>query len=60
MGTGGSVGKKGPTLDFRSGHDLTVFEIETHVGLFVDSMEPAWDFLSLSLSLPLPSLSLSK
>ena len=42
------------TFDIGSGHDLTVHGIEPCVGLCADSMEPAWD----SLSLP-PSLSLS-
>ena len=40
------------TLDFGSGHDLTVCEIEPRTWLFADSAEPAWDF-SLSVSLPL-------
>ena len=40
---------KHPTLGFSPGHDLTVREIEPHVGS-ADSMEPAWDSLSLSLS----------
>ena len=39
------------TLDFGSGHDLMVCEIETHVGLCTDSVEPAWDTLFLSLPL---------
>ena len=39
------------THDFGSGHDLTVRGIEPHVGLCADSMEPAWDSLSLSLSI---------
>ena len=43
---------KRPTLDFDSGHDLTVLEIESHVRLHADSIEPAWDFLCLSLSPP--------
>ena len=44
------------TLDFSSGHDLTVREIEPLVGLHADSTEPAWDSPSPSLlSLPLPS-----
>ena len=56
-------------LDFGSGHDLMVHESEPHNGLCNDSVEPAWDSvsLSLSLSLSLPllysyalSLSLSK
>ena len=29
------------TLDFSSGHDLTVPEIEPHIGLCADSIEPA-------------------
>ena len=54
-----------PTLDFHSGHDPVVPEIEPHVGLCAVSEEPAWDSPSLLLSLPLPhlcthSLSLSK
>ena len=47
---------KRPTLDFGSGHNLMVHEIEPHVGLCADSKEPGWDIFSLSLSL---SLSLS-
>ena len=50
---------KYPTLDFGSGHDPTVPEIEPHVGLCVNSVEPAWDLLSPSFSTP-PWLSLSK
>ena len=51
---------KCPTLDFSSGHDLTVGEIEPHVGLFAHSMEPAWDSVSLPLTLcPSCALSLS-
>ena len=30
---------KCPTLDFSSGHDLTVHELEPHVGLCADSAE---------------------
>ena len=49
------------TLDFSSGHDLTVHEFEPHMGLCADDTEPAWHFVSLSLSLSLPfALSLSK
>ena len=44
---------KYPTLDFGSGDDLTVHEFESHVELWADSMEPAWDFLTPSLSLSL-------
>ena len=43
-----------PTLDFCSGHDLTVCRIEPQVGLCADSMEPTWDSLSPRLSLHLP------
>ena len=46
---------KFPTLDFGSGHDLMVCEIEPQVGLCADSVEPAWDFLSPSLFAPPPS-----
>ena len=45
-----------------SGHDLMVCETEPRVRLCTDSMEPAWDALSLLLSLPLlpfPMFSLS-
>ena len=50
---------KYPTLDFSSGHDLTVRGIEPHHRLCADRVDPAWDSLSLPLSLPLPcSLSL--
>ena len=47
-----SVGRL--TFGFGSGRDLTVCEFEPRVGLCADSMDPAWDFLSLW-----PSLSLS-
>ena len=39
-----------------SGHDLTVWEIKPHIGLCANSVEPAWDSLSLTLSAP-PALS---
>ena len=45
---------KRPTLDFSSGHDLTVRGFEPCLRLCADSVEPAGDSLSLSLSLPLP------
>ena len=52
---------KHSTLDFGSGHDLMVHEIEPHKPrsrVCADSREPAWDSLSLSwdspLFLPLP------
>ena len=41
------------TLDFGSGHGLTVHEIKPRMGLCTNSMEPAWDSLSPPLS---PSL----
>ena len=44
------------TLDFSSGHDLTVCQIEPGVRLCADSMDPAWDSLSPSLSLSLSVL----
>ena len=53
-------------LDLGSGHDLTVHEFKTHVGLYADSVEPAWNSVS-PFSVPSPhmhvgslSLSLSK
>ena len=49
------------TVDFCSGHDLTVCGIEPCVWLCTDHVEPAWDSLSLPLSAPSAlSLSLSK
>ena len=41
-----------PTLDFGSGHELTVPEIEPRVRLWADSRKLTWDSLSLSLSSP--------
>ena len=35
-----------PTLNFGSGHDLTLGEFKPRVGLWADSAEPAWDSLS--------------
>ena len=49
---------KRPTLDFGSGHGLTVRELKPHMGFCGDGAEPAWDSLSPSLSAPC-SLSLS-
>ena len=49
------------TLDFGSGHDLMVSEFEPRFGLCADTVEPAWN--SLSLSAPpmlMHCLSLSK
>ena len=39
------------TLDFSSGHDLTVCGIGPHIRLRADSVEPAWDSLPTSHSL---------
>ena len=47
------------TLDFGSGHDLTVHEIELCIGLCADNVELAWDSLLLSPPLPTCALSLS-
>ena len=48
------------TLDLDAGSNLAVCEFEPRVGLCADSVEPAWDSVSLSLSVPpLPVLSLS-
>ena len=45
------------TLDFGSGHDLTVRGMEPCVGLCADSTEPAYGSLSTPLSLcPTPAL----
>ena len=44
---------KHSTLDLYSRHYLTVHGVELHVKLRADSVEPAWDCLSVSLSLPL-------
>ena len=38
---------KQPTLGFGSGHDLVVGEFKPHIGLCADSVESAWDSLSL-------------
>ena len=45
-GIGVAPSARHPTLDFGSGHDLTVPEVEAHVGLLADSVEPAWNSLS--------------
>ena len=50
---------KHPALGFVSGPDFTVRGIEPHIGLCADSVELAWDSLSLPLSLSFPC-SLSK
>ena len=51
-GSWGAQSVEHPALDFSSGHELTVREIEPRVGLCVDSSEPAGDSLSPSLSAP--------
>ena len=43
---------KHPTLDFNSGHDLTVHEFKPGVRFCADSTESAWDSVSLPLSSP--------
>ena len=40
------------TFGFRSGHDLTIGGFEPHIRPCTDSVEPAWDSLSLPLSAP--------
>ena len=42
---------KHQTLDFSSGHDLTVRGFEPNIRLCTDRVEPAWDPLSVSLFL---------
>ena len=53
MGCLDGLAVKRPALDFGSGQDLAVCEMEPHFGFCADGMEPAWDSLSLSLSLSL-------
>ena len=49
------------TLDFGSGHDLMVREMEPYVRLHADGLDPAWDSLSAPCPLALSlSLSLTK
>ena len=48
-----------PTLDFGSGHDLTVHEFEPRIGLCADSVETAWDSLSPHCLYPSPARTLS-
>ena len=49
---------KHPILGFSSGHDLTVCEFESRIGLHADSVEPARDSLPSS-SCPSSARSLS-
>ena len=55
-GTWGAQSVTYPTLDFGSGHGLTVHEFKSHIRHCTDSMEPSlglpWDSLSSPLSLP--------
>ena len=39
------------TLDFGSGHDLIVCEFKPCVGLCTDSVDPAWNPLSLKIKI---------
>ena len=39
---------KHPTLGFGSGHDLQLREIKSHIRVCADSVETAWDSLSLA------------
>ena len=48
------------TLDFGSGHDLSVCEFEPHIGLLTGSVEPAWDSLSVLPHARMCSLSQNK
>ena len=57
LGCLGIQSVKHPTLDFGSGHDLTICGFEPHIGPRNDSEEPAWDSLSLC---PSRVLALSK
>ena len=43
---------KHPTLDFHSGHDLSVHEFQPLDRFCADSAQPAWDSLSPFLSAP--------
>ena len=44
-----------PTVNFGSGHDVTIHEIEPRIGLCADGAGPAWDSLSPPPSLSAPS-----
>ena len=48
------------TLDFGSGVDFTVHGFEPHIGLCIDSAEPAWDSLSSLCPSSTRSLALSQ
>ena len=49
---------KHPSLDLSSNHDLTVHRFKFCIGLCTDSVEPAWDSVSLPFC-PSPTCSLS-
>ena len=53
-GARGAQSVKHPTPAFSSSQELTVVELGPHVGLWADSAEPAWHFLSPSISAPPP------
>ena len=55
-GTWVAPSNKHHTLDLDPGLDLRVGKFEPRIGLCTDSVEPAWDSLSLPLSLSLPDL----
>ena len=57
QGAWGVQSVKRPPPGFSSGHDLTVREFEPCIGLFTDSVEPAWESVTPSLC-PSPTLSL--
>ena len=64
-GSSGAQSVKCPTLDFSSGHVLTVCGFKPCIRLCADSVEPAWDCLlvSVSVSISVPpcfACSLSK
>ena len=50
---------KHPTLGFGSGRDLMVHQFKPHIGLHAESVEPAWESLTLSTP-PLLTHSLSQ
>ena len=56
QGTRVAQSVKRPTLDFGSGHDLTVHDFEPHVGLHAVSCQRGACLGSPSRSLPLPRL----
>ena len=55
QGTWVAQSGKCPTLDVGSGHELMIHGFEPRIGFYADSVEPAWDSLSL-LSFSVPPL----